>query len=54
MKSGVHVDQTKLTGGINGLERLVKGHLSASWMVAALRSWADDVVCLERDHKKLS
>lgn len=43
-RSGVHIDQTKLTTGIPGLERLMKAYISASWMMVALRAWADDVV----------
>jgi hypothetical protein len=43
-RSGVHIDQTKLTGGKAGLERLIKAQLSASWTVAALKAWADDTV----------
>ena len=38
------MDQTKLTGGKAGLERLIKAQLSASWTVAALKAWADDTV----------
>jgi hypothetical protein len=40
----VHIDQTKLTGGIAGLGRLMKAHISASWILAALSNWADDAV----------
>ena len=43
-KSGVHIDQTKLTSGQAGLERLTKAWISASWILAALRSWTDDLV----------
>jgi hypothetical protein len=44
-RSGVYVDQAKLTHGKPGLERLIKGWLSASWISSALRVWADDLVC---------
>jgi hypothetical protein len=41
---GVQFDQSKLTGGVEGLGRLVKGLLSAQWVLAAMRGWADDPV----------
>ena len=44
-RSGVHIDQTKLTGGTAGLARLMKALISAEWITSALRVWADDVVC---------
>lgn len=43
-RSGVHIDQAKLTGGKSGLERLIKAGLSAGYVLAALRAWSDDVV----------
>ena len=43
-RSGVHIDQAKLTGGEAGLDRLIKAFLSAEWIVQALKSWRDDVV----------
>lgn len=43
-RSGIHVDQKATTGGVAGLERLVKARLSAGWIETALRGWADDVV----------
>jgi hypothetical protein len=42
---GVQFDKNKLTGGVEGLGRLVKGLLSAGWILASMRSWADDPVC---------
>jgi len=41
---GVQFDKHKLTGGVEGLGRLVKGLLSAGWILASMRSWADDPV----------
>ena len=43
-RSGAHFDQSKLTSGKAGMERLIKANLSASWILSALRSWADDPV----------
>lgn len=47
-RGGVHIDQTKMTGGISGLERLTMAYISASWIYASLRAWADDVVSTAR------
>lgn len=43
-RSGVHIDQTKLTSGKAGLERLIKANLSAAYVLQALRVWSDDIV----------
>lgn len=43
-RSGVHIDQTKLTSGQAGLERLIKANLSAAYVLSALRVWSDDLV----------
>lgn len=45
MRGGIHVDQRSLTGGVEGLGRLVKAYLSSQWMMGAVREWADDPVC---------
>lgn len=44
VRGGLHVDQARLTGGVEGLGRLVKASLSAQWTIQALRDWADDIV----------
>jgi hypothetical protein len=44
MRGGIHVDQRGLTGGVEGLGRLVKAYLSAGWILASIREWADDPV----------
>ncbi|ORY33806.1 TIP-1 family-domain-containing protein [Naematelia encephala] len=46
-RSGVHIDQTKLTSGSAGLERLIKACVSGAWILAALRTWADDLFFVE-------
>lgn len=43
-RGGIHFDQAKVTGGTEGLGRLVKAGLSAAWIIDAMRGWADDVV----------
>lgn len=43
-RGGVHIDLSRTTGGVAGLEKLVKARLSAGWIELALRGWADDVV----------
>lgn len=45
MRGGIHVDQRGLTGGVEGLGRLVKAYLSSGWILASMREWADDPVC---------
>lgn len=42
--SGVHLDQTRTTGGINGLQRLVKALLSAAAVRDAMGRWGDAIV----------
>lgn len=42
-RGGIHIDQ-RTTGGVAGLEKLIKARLSAGWVELALRGWADDVV----------
>ncbi|KAK8869829.1 hypothetical protein IAR55_000397 [Kwoniella newhampshirensis] len=46
-RSGVHIDQTKLTSGKTGLERLVKALLSGRWVEEGMRKWADDLFFVE-------
>jgi hypothetical protein len=46
MRGGIHVDQRSLTGGVEGLGRLIKAYLSAGWVLGSMREWADDPVCL--------
>ncbi|WVQ98696.1 hypothetical protein IAU59_005827 [Kwoniella sp. CBS 9459] len=46
-RSGVHIDQTKLTSGRNGLERLIKAWLSAKWVAEGMRKWSDDLFFVE-------
>ncbi|WWC69475.1 uncharacterized protein I206_103416 [Kwoniella pini CBS 10737] len=46
-RSGVHIDQAKLTSGKNGLERLMKAWLSSKWVEEGMRRWADDLFFVE-------
>ncbi|WVR05282.1 hypothetical protein IAU60_002294 [Kwoniella sp. DSM 27419] len=46
-RSGIHIDQAKLTTGKNGLERLIKAWLSGRWVAEAMRKWADDLFFVE-------
>jgi hypothetical protein len=41
------VDSARLTGGVAGLERLIKAGLSAGWVLEALRRWSDNMVSPE-------
>ena len=41
---GVNVDTHKLTGGIDGVQRLCKAFLSAVFLEAALESWGEELV----------
>lgn len=43
-RGGIHVDQSRLTGGVECLAKLIKAALSAGWIMQALREWADDMV----------
>jgi len=45
MRGGIHVDQRSLTGGVEGLGRLIKAYLSTGWVLGSMREWADDPVC---------
>ena len=45
MRGGIHVDQKSLTGGVEGLGRLIKAYLSLKWIEGSMREWADDPVC---------
>lgn len=38
---------SRVTAGTAGLERLIKAHVSAEYLVAALRSWSNDVLFAE-------
>lgn len=44
MRGGIHVDQRSLTGGAEGLGRLIKAYLSTGWIMGSMREWADDPV----------
>jgi hypothetical protein len=44
MRGGIHVDQRSLTGGVEGLGRLIKAYLSTGWVLGSMREWADDPV----------
>ncbi|WWD15898.1 hypothetical protein CI109_100322 [Kwoniella shandongensis] len=46
-RSGIHIDQTKLTSGKAGLERLLKAWLSGKWLDEGMRKWADDLFFVE-------
>ncbi|OCF36565.1 hypothetical protein I316_01816 [Kwoniella heveanensis BCC8398] len=46
-RSGIHIDQTRLTTGRNGLERLIKAWLSGRWVVEGMRKWSDDLFFVE-------
>ena len=45
-RSGIYVDQTRLTSGTAGLQKLMKALISASWISTALATWADNVVSI--------
>lgn len=40
------VDRARLTSGVEGLGRLFKALVSASWIKEALESWGEDLVSL--------
>ncbi|EIW69690.1 hypothetical protein M231_06298 [Tremella mesenterica] len=46
-RSGIVYDQSALTAGKQGLERLLKGLLSVDWVLEALKGWADDPFYVE-------
>lgn len=46
-RAGINYDQSRLTGGTSGLQRLLKALLSARWILAALKIWADDPFYVE-------
>ncbi|WVQ81558.1 hypothetical protein IAT38_003682 [Cryptococcus sp. DSM 104549] len=46
-RSGIHIDQAKLTGGSAGVERLIKAWLSSKWIAEASRKWADSLFFVE-------
>ncbi|WWC90049.1 uncharacterized protein L201_004981 [Kwoniella dendrophila CBS 6074] len=46
-RSGVHIDQAKLTSGKNGLERLMKAWLSGQWIEEGMKRWEDDLFFVE-------
>ncbi|WWC61139.1 uncharacterized protein I303_103718 [Kwoniella dejecticola CBS 10117] len=46
-RSGVHIDQAKLTSGKNGLERLMKAWLSSKWVEEGMRKWTDELFLVE-------
>jgi hypothetical protein len=48
--SGVHMDQSKTTGGVNGLQRLVKALLSAVGIAEAMTKWGDEIVSFPQRH----
>jgi hypothetical protein len=52
MRGGIHVDQRSLTGGVEGLGRLIKAYLSTGWVLGSMREWADDPV--RPGHRPLS
>lgn len=41
---GHGVDRTQLTRGVEGLGRLFKAFVSASWIKEALESWGEELV----------
>ncbi|WVW83112.1 hypothetical protein I302_105130 [Kwoniella bestiolae CBS 10118] len=46
-RSGIHIDQAKLTSGKNGLERLMKAWLSGQWIQEGMRRWGDELFFVE-------
>ncbi|OCF54147.1 hypothetical protein L486_08343 [Kwoniella mangroviensis CBS 10435] len=46
-RSGVHIDQAKLTSGKNGLERLMKAWLSGQWIQEGMTRWGDELFFVE-------
>lgn len=53
-RGGIHVDQSKVTGGLEGLGRLVKADLSAAWILRAMQTWADDIVRSDRAQREMA
>ncbi|MBW0497970.1 hypothetical protein O181_037685 [Austropuccinia psidii MF-1] len=49
---GVDSGRSKMIVGLNGLDRLVKIHISCLWMLNALKVWNDDLFYVEL-HEKL-
>jgi hypothetical protein len=45
-EGGVNVDTSKLTAGIEGVQRLCKAFLSAAFLESALEGWGEDLVLL--------
>ncbi|KAL7423932.1 hypothetical protein Q5752_001517 [Cryptotrichosporon argae] len=46
-RGGIQADQARLTGGVHGLQRLVKAWFSAAYVRAALVGWADELLFVE-------
>ncbi|WWD01416.1 hypothetical protein V866_008360 [Kwoniella sp. B9012] len=46
-RSGVHIDQAKLTSGKNGLQRLMKAWLSGQWIQEGMTKWGDELFFVE-------
>jgi hypothetical protein len=43
-ESGVKVDTKRLTGGVDGVQRLCKALVSANFMEAAMETWGEELV----------
>ncbi|PFH54769.1 hypothetical protein AMATHDRAFT_134611 [Amanita thiersii Skay4041] len=46
-ESGVNLDTHRLTGGVEGVQRLCKAFLSATFMEVTLKGWAEELFFLE-------
>jgi hypothetical protein len=42
--AGVEGNSARLTNGLNGLQRLVRAFVSATWMEGVCREWSEDIV----------
>lgn len=43
-QSGHGQDTRRMTSGVEGIQRLIKAMISASWIASALKSWGEDLV----------
>lgn len=46
--TGADSGSARLTNGLNGLQRLVRAYVSASWMASTCEEWSEDIVSLTR------
>lgn len=43
-EGGLHVDTSKLTGGVEGVQRLCKALLSAKYIEVSMEGWGEELV----------